>query len=71
MKASSVVAALIFIIVAVLQAIRYFNGWPVLINGVDIPLWVSIAGAVVPALMAVWLLCDCKKERPPRSFSSH
>jgi hypothetical protein len=69
MKASSVVAAILFIIVAVLQAIRYFNGWPVVINGVDVPLWVSICGAIVPALMAIWLLCDCCKSCKPKEIN--
>jgi hypothetical protein len=59
MRASSIVAAIIFIIVAVLQGIRYFNGWEVTINGMVVPLWASLCGMVVPALMAVWLLCSC------------
>jgi hypothetical protein len=58
MRPSSTIAAIIFIVVAVLQAIRYFNGWVVTVNGMDVPLWVSLAGIVVPAVMAVWLLYE-------------
>jgi hypothetical protein len=71
MKASSVVAAILFIIVAVLQGIRYFNGWPVVINGTDVPLWVSLCGTIVPALMAIWLLCDCKNACKPKEINSN
>lgn len=58
MRASSVVAAIIFIIVAIAQATRYFSGWDVTINGTVIPLWVSIWGIVIPVIMAIWLLAD-------------
>ena len=56
---SSVVAAIIFLIVAVGQAVRYFSGWAVTINGTNIPLSISLIGIVIPAFMAIWLLYDC------------
>jgi len=62
MKAVSIISALIFAIVAVMHVIRYFNGWVITVNGTDIPLWISIPGAVVPAILAVLLLCDCGKK---------
>jgi hypothetical protein len=61
MRGSSIVAAIIFIIVAVVQAVRYFNGWDMSVNGTAIPLWISLVGIVVPGLMAVWLLAECRK----------
>jgi len=65
MRPSSTVAAIIFLVVAVLQAIRYFNGWVITVNGVDVPLWVSLVGIIVPGLMAVWLLYDGEKKQLP------
>lgn len=65
MRPSSTVAAILFIIVAILQAIRYFNGWVITINGMDVPLWASLFGAIVPALMALWLLYDNEKKKLP------
>ncbi len=58
MRPASVIAAIIFLIVAVAQAVRYFNGWEVTVNGSIVPLWVSLGGIVIPVLMAIWLLSD-------------
>jgi hypothetical protein len=47
-------AAAIFALVAVLQLLRIVMGWPVTLNGIDVPLWVSwIAAAVAGALSFV------------------
>ena len=47
-------AAAIFALVAVLQLLRIVMGWPVTLNGTDVPLWVSwIAAAVAGALSFV------------------
>jgi hypothetical protein len=44
-------AAAIFAVIAILQLLRIVMGWPVTLNGIDVPLWVSwIAAAVAGAL---------------------
>jgi len=66
MRPSAAVAALIFLIVAVVQAIRYFNNWPVVVNGTDIPLSVSLGGIIITLIMFVWLLADRSGSSRPR-----
>lgn len=42
------IAATVFAIVAILQFVRAWNGWPVVIGSVDIPVgasWVALLGA--------------------------
>ena len=47
-------AAAIFALIAVLQLLRIVMGWPVTLNGIDVPFWVSwIAVAVAGALSLV------------------
>ncbi len=62
MKPVSVIAATIFILVAIAHLIRYYLGWVIMINGMVIPLWVSVPGALVPAIMAFLLLTDDGKK---------
>ncbi len=58
----TIAAIIIFAFVAAMHVIRYFSGWEVTVNGTVIPLWVSILGALVPAVMACLLLCEAKKK---------
>jgi hypothetical protein len=50
----SLVAALIFTLVAALQLVRAIRRWPVTIGTTSIPLWVSWVAFVVAAILA-WL----------------
>jgi hypothetical protein len=46
--------AAIFGLIAVVQLLRIVMGWPVTLNGIDVPFWVSwIAAAVAGALSFV------------------
>ena len=56
MKPFTTIAVLIFAVICIAHLVRVFTGWPVKINTVDIPTWVSLIGAVVAGLMAfmVW-----------------
>jgi hypothetical protein len=53
MKPFTYVASLIFGLVAVVQLARVALGWPVLINGISIPLWASAVLAVIAGGMAL------------------
>ena len=55
-----VVATLFFAAVAVLHLLRIILGWSAVINGFTIPIWASWIGAVVAALMALWLFTSKK-----------
>ena len=53
MKPFTFFAVIAFALVALVQLVRFVLGWPVSINGVQIPVWVSAIAAVVAALLAV------------------
>ncbi len=53
-KSYSALAATVFGIVAILQLVRAWSGWPVLIGSVDIPVgasWVAFVGATLLAVL--------------------
>ena len=47
------VASPIFAILAVAQAVRFFQGWPVTVDRFSVPLWASAVGAIAFATLAV------------------
>ena len=50
----TLVSGAIFAIVAVVQALRAFNQWPVQIASLDVPVWVSWAAMVVAGGLSAW-----------------
>ncbi len=48
----SLLAALIFAVVAMLQLVRAVGGWPITIAAVSVPLWASWIACAVAALLA-------------------
>jgi hypothetical protein len=50
------VASPIFAIMAIAQAVRFFQKWPVTINHFSVPRWASAVGAIAFATLAfgVW-----------------
>ncbi|MFL6754732.1 MAG: hypothetical protein ACJ8FI_07625 [Sphingomicrobium sp.] len=54
-KPFTLVAALIFTVVAVIHVYRLFTGFPVILGSHDIPMWVSYLGVLVPGLLALML----------------
>jgi hypothetical protein len=52
-KLYSVLAALIFTLVAAAQLLRATNGWTITINSSDVPLWASWLAFAVAAFLAV------------------
>ena len=53
MKPYSTIAAAIFALVALVHVIRIIQGWEVIVNGIIIPLWVSIVGAMITGALAI------------------
>ena len=53
MKPFSLVAAVVFGLIALLQLVRLVQGWSVVINGIDIPLWVSVIACLVATGLAI------------------
>ncbi|CAN5193629.1 hypothetical protein BH11PSE14_BH11PSE14_12750 [soil metagenome] len=48
-----VLAAPLFAVIAVAQAIRFVEAWPVTINGFSLPLWASAVAAVAFGALAI------------------
>jgi len=49
-----VVSGLLFGVIAVLQAVRALNQWPVQIAGFDVPVWVSWVAMVAASGLCLW-----------------
>lgn len=47
--------------IAALQLFRFLQGWPVLVNGVAVPLWVSGVAALILALLALALWRESRR----------
>ena len=48
------VSAIVFLLVAVVQVVRAANGWPVHIDGVEVPVVASWGVAAFATFMAAW-----------------
>ncbi len=48
------VSGTVFGLVAILQAIRAFNDWPVQIGPIAVPVWFSWLAVVVAGCLCVW-----------------
>ena len=55
MKPFTTLAAILFTLVAVLHVLRFALGWQASLNGMTVPMWVSLPAAVVAAGLA-WML---------------
>ncbi len=51
-KSFALLAAVIFAIVAVLHLIRAIAGWPVSIDMISVPIWVSWVACAITAVLA-------------------
>lgn len=61
MKPFSLVAVVVFGLVALLQSVRLVLGWSVVINGVEIPLWASAIACPVAAGLAVMVWREARQ----------
>jgi hypothetical protein len=55
MKPFTRVAIAVFSVVALAQLLRILLGWPVTVNGILIPYWVSVIACGIGATLAVML----------------
>ena len=49
-----VVSGTVFGVVAVLQALRALNHWPVHIGSIEIPVWASWIAMIIAGSLCVW-----------------
>ncbi|NNG17702.1 MAG: hypothetical protein HKM89_14600 [Gemmatimonadales bacterium] len=55
MKPALIVTVVFLSLVALLHLLRLLFGIGVTVNGVVVPMWVSLFGCLGPAALAVWL----------------
>jgi hypothetical protein len=55
MKPFTTIAVSLLALGAVLQFVRFIQGWEIVINGVTIPVWVSAIVASIAALLAIMI----------------
>jgi len=55
------IAIIVFSIVSVAHLIRLFFGWEITINGIIVPLWVSLPGFLVAGVLALMLRRESRK----------
>jgi hypothetical protein len=55
MKPFTTATLVILVLVAIVHALRLLLGWSVIVNGSDIPMWVSVVALVITVGLAVGL----------------
>jgi len=53
MKPLSTITIAVFALGAPLHLVRIIQGWEVIANGITIPLWVSVVGAIITGGLAI------------------
>ncbi len=61
MKPFTTIAVVIFSLIAVVHLLRLFFHWQVTINGMLVPIWVSIPGFIITGVLAIMLWQEAKK----------
>lgn len=60
-KPFTIIAVVLFLLIALLQLLRFILGWEVLIKGVTVPVWVSGIAFVIAAGLAVMVWRETRK----------
>lgn len=60
-KAALYTSGVIFAAVAVAHGVRVTTGIEIVIGGVVLPLWLSFPGALIAALLAVWMAVAARR----------
>ena len=63
MKPFTNLAIAIFILIAVLHLLRLVFGWEVTIDGMVVPMWVSIMGFLIAGALAYFLWREAYKSK--------
>jgi hypothetical protein len=61
MKPFTNIAIIVFSLIAFMHLLRLFFGWEVIINGMIIPLWISVPGFLIMAGLALMLWRESRK----------
>jgi hypothetical protein len=61
MKPFTVIASVVFAVVALMQGVRALLAWPISIDGVDIPVWASAVFCVIAATLSVMVWRESRR----------
>ena len=64
MKPFTLIAVVVFGLIAALQLVRFLRGWEITVDGVSIPVWASAVAFVVAAGLAAMLVWEARREAP-------
>jgi hypothetical protein len=56
-----VVSGVLFGVIAVFQAVRALNEWPVEVAGFDVPVWASWVAMAVAGSLCIWAIWSGRK----------
>ncbi len=59
-KPFTTIAIGLFVLIALLHVVRLLFQWEVVVNGVIIPLWVSLIGFIISGALAVMVYLECR-----------
>ena len=61
MKPFTMIAVVVFSLIALMQLLRFFLRWEITVNGVIVPVWVSGIAFVIVGGLAVMLWRDMRR----------
>lgn len=64
MRRYELVSGALFTVIAAVQLIRALLGWPVRVDGVDVPVWASGIAFAVTAGLAAWAFRAAGRHTP-------
>jgi len=62
-KAALYTSGVVFAVVSVSHLVRLIAGIEIVIGGAVLPMWVSLLGALVTGLLAVWMVVTVQRSK--------
>ena len=56
METKNKISGIVFLLIGILQMVRFFSGWPIIANGHTIPVGLSLIAGIVFLGLAFWNL---------------
>ena len=60
-KAALYTSGAVFAAVAVAHVVRLATGFEIIVGGIIVPVWASFLGALIAALLAVWMVAEARR----------
>lgn len=61
MKPFTTIAVIVFSLIALIHLLRLFFGWEVIVNGMILPIWMSVPGFLIASGLALMLWRESRK----------